>query len=102
MASECYERLPAPRSRVLFPAYTLALFLGWDALTASSSSRWIPFIDDARLLAVLHWRRADAEPWLDWMRERGLIGLDQLTGSSVVLRLASTNRVIRGLYDELV
>jgi hypothetical protein len=99
---EQYERLPAPQTRVLFPAYTLALFVGWDALSPEQQLPLDTLIDDARLLAVLHWRRADAEPWLDWMRERGLINLYQLTGNSVVLRLASTHGVIRGLYDELV
>lgn len=99
---EQYERLPAPQSRVLFPAYTLALFVGWDALSPEQQLPLHTLINDIRLLAVLHWRRADAEPWLDWMRERGLIKLDQLTGNSMVLRLVSTHRAIGGLYDELV
>ena len=97
-----YERVPAPRDRALFPAYALALFLGWDALWTEQQLPLETLVEDTRLLAVLHWRRADAEAWLEWMRGRGLIGLDQLTGKMMVLRLVSTQTVIQGLYDELV
>jgi len=97
-----YERLPAPRSRALFPAYTLALFVGWDVLSTEQQLPLETLVADTRLLAVLHWRRTDAESWLDWMRGRGMIGLDQLTGKSMVLRLAATQTVLEGLYEELV
>jgi hypothetical protein len=97
-----YERVPAPRDLALFPAYALALFLGWDALWTEQQLPLDTLVEDTRLLAVLHWRRADAESWLDWMSGRGLIGLDQLTGKSMVLRLVSTQTVIQRLYDELV
>lgn len=102
-SDERYERLPAPSSRTLFPAFTLALFLAWDTLFPVQQQ--VPLhglLDGTRLLAVLHWRNSDAEPWINWMRERRLIGLDQLTGDTVVLRLVPTRTVVQGLYDELV
>jgi hypothetical protein len=100
---ELYERVPAPTSRTLFPAFTLALFLAWDTLFPAQQQ--VPLhglLERARLLAVLHWRRGDAESWIDWMRERCLIGLDQLTGDTLMLRLVPTKTVAQGLYDELV
>lgn len=102
-SDELYERVPAPASRILFPAFALALFLAWDTLFPEQQQ--VPLhglLEDARLLAVLHWRRSDAESWISWMRERRLIGLDQLTGDTVVLRLVPTRMVVQGLYDELV
>ena len=100
---ELYERIPAPTSRTLFPAFTLALFHAWDALFPAQQQ--VPLhglLAGARLLAVLHWPRGDAEPWISWMHERRLIGLDQLTGDTVALRLVPTQAVAQGLYDELV
>jgi hypothetical protein len=100
---ELYERVPAPTSRTLFPAFTLALFLAWDRLFPTQQQ--VPLdglLEAARLLGVLHWRRSDAESWISWMRERRLIGLDQLTGDTVMLRLVPTQAVVQGLYDELV
>jgi hypothetical protein len=100
---ESHERLAAPISRTLFPVFTLALFLAWDALYPAQQQ--VPLdglLDAARLLAVLHWRRRDAEPWIRWMRECRIIELDQLTGDTVMLRLVATRAVIAGLYNELV
>jgi hypothetical protein len=98
-----YDRVPAPTSRALFPAFALALFLAWDTLFPAQQQ--VPLrslFEGARLLNVLHWRHGDAESWISWMRERRLIGLDQLTGDTVALRLVPTQTVIMGLYDELV
>ncbi len=80
-----------------------AVFLAWDTLFPAQQQ--VPLhglLDGTRLLAVLLWRNSDAEPWINWMHERRLIGLDQLTGDTVVLRLVPTRTVIQGLYDELV
>jgi hypothetical protein len=102
-ANELYDRVPAPASRALFPAFALALFLAWDTLFPAQQQ--VPLrslFEGARVLSVLHWRHGDAESWISWMRDRRLIGLDQLTGDTVVLRLVPTQTVIMGLYDELV
>jgi len=100
---EQYERMPAPSSRVLFPAYTLAMFVAWDALYEGRQQLPLDdLLDGTHLLAVLYWRRSEAESWIGWMRERRLIDLDQLTGDKVMLRLVPTHVVVQGLYDELV
>jgi hypothetical protein len=102
-SDDVYERISAPASCSLYPAFTLAMFLAWD--TIFPAQQQVPLhglLQGAYLLGVLHWRRGDAEPWISWMRERRLIGLDQLTGDAVVLRLVPTHTVVQGLYDELV
>lgn len=98
-----YERVCAPATRSLFPALTAALFLAWDRLFPGQQQ--VPLNDllkVSRVLAVLHWRQGDAESWIGWMRTRHLIGLDQLTGDILILRLVPTLRVVGQLYDELV
>lgn len=98
-----YRRTPAPNNRALYPAYTAFLFASWDALFQDRQQ--VPLDDlfaSSRLLAILLWRRPDADSWIDWMRERSLIRLDSLTGITMALRIATTGTALTLLYDELV
>lgn len=100
---ERYERLSAARTPSLFPAYALAAFCAWDALYPDD--RQVPLADllsRSRLLALLHWRPVDADDWIAWMVERGLMQRDSLTGHTMALRLVETREVIARLYDELI
>lgn len=100
---ERYERLPAGQTTALFPAYALAAWCAWDALYPDD--RQVPLdelLNRSRLLAILHWRSGDADDWIEWMVERGVIQRDRLTGHTMVLRLVDTRTLVTRLYDELI
>ena len=98
-----YLRQRAPIGYSYYPAYSASLFIIWDELYFDHDQISIDdlFIQ-SRFLSVLGWDRATAAPWLDWMTDHGLLQFDRQTGSSLALRLQSTERVISRIYSELV
>lgn len=100
---ERYRRLPAPNDQALYPAYAIALFLAWDILFPDRQQ--VPFYEltaESRVFATLLWQRSDAERWIRWMCERRMLQLDNLTGTTMALRLTDSAKVLRGLYNEVV
>lgn len=100
---DAYCRHPAPDDRSCFPAYTLALFMAWDALYPRDRQVSLDQLyQESRLLNILDWNLAQSEHWLSWMVNRSVLRLDRLTGGTMALRLQGTDAVVRGLYDELI
>lgn len=100
---ERYKRLAAPNDQALYPAYAIALFLAWDTLFPDRQQ--IPFYEltaESRVFDTLLWQRSDAERLIRWMSERGMLQLDNLTGTTMALRLTDSAKVLRGLYNEVV
>lgn len=102
-AQTTYFRQSAPIENSYFPAYSVYLFIIWDDLYFDHDQISIDdlFIQ-SRYLSILGWDRAAAASWLDWMTDHGLLQLDRQTGSTLALRLQTTERVIAGIYDELI
>jgi hypothetical protein len=98
-----YFRHTAPDDRRYFPAYSACLFLIWDSLYPGHSQLAVDELFlQCRLPAVMNWERTTTHHWLDWMTDHGLIQLDRQTGGALALRLQETDRVIHGIYDELI
>lgn len=99
---EAYRRLPAPNKQVLYPAYAAFLFVTWDTLFPDRPQMLFDeLLSTSRLLAILFWRSSNTDDWTHWMRARGLLQLDNLTGATMALRLADTAAVIEKLYSEM-
>jgi len=100
---DVYCRHPAPDDRSCFPAYTLALLMAWDVVYPSDRQVSLDQLyQESRLLNILDWKPAQSEHWLAWMVNRGVLGLDRLTGGTMALRLQGTDVAVRGLYGELL
>ncbi len=98
-----YLRRAAPLETSHFPAYAAYLFMLWDGLYPDYRQLAIDeLFAHSRCLAVMGWDRETATQWLDWMADRGLLQLDRQTGGTLVLRLCDTERVIAGIFDELI
>lgn len=98
-----YLRHASPLETSHYPAYAAYLFMLWDELYPDHRQFAIDeLFAHSRCLAVMGWNRENATHWLDWMADRGLLQLDRQTGGTLVLRLCDTERVIAGIFDELI
>lgn len=98
-----FRRCAAPTDPAFFPAYATYLFLAWDLLYPDHDQLAIDELFQAsRCLAVMHWDRASANTWLDWLADRGYLQLDRQTGGTLALRLAPTTSLIKRIYEDLI
>lgn len=101
--SQRYMRNPAPLDIELFPVYTAYFFLLWDEFfIANRQIHLDEFLHSTRMLNVLNWTRDNAQTWLDWAVDKGVLQLDRQTGDSLVLRTCTTNTVLDAIYSELI
>ncbi len=98
-----FSRNSAPQKEEFFPVYTTFLFLLWDEFFPTTKQ--ISFDElcrCTRLLEILYWTRNEAQNWLNWIADHGVVQLDRQTGDILILRTSSTVDVLGNLYSELI
>ncbi len=97
------SRVAAPCERPYFPLYAAYFFLLWDDLfPAEAQIRFDDFSRESRFLSILSWDQKFSATWLDWMAQKGIVQIDRHTGSALVLRLQTTDKLIAAIYSELI
>lgn len=98
-----FSRNSAPQQAEFFPVYTTFLFLLWDEFFPTTKQiSFVEFFRCSRLLEVLNWTRSEAQNWLNWIADHGVVQLDRQTGDILALRTSSTVDVLGNLYSELI
>ncbi len=95
------SRIAAPCERIYFPLYAAYFFLLWDDLFPAEAQIQIDdFFRESRFLSILSWEQKSTATWMDWMAQKGMVQIDRHTGSALVLRLQTTDKVIAAIYSE--
>ena len=98
-----YRTLSAPVERSYFPVYTVYLFGLWDEMFPAETQMGLDeFFEQTYFLSLTKWSHVDATPWLEWMVDQRLVQLDRHTGRPLILRLNTTDNIVRLLYSELL
>jgi hypothetical protein len=73
----------------------------WDDLFPAEAQIQIDdFSRESRFLSILSWEQKSTATWMDWMAQKGMVQIDRHTGSALVLRLQTTDKVIAAIYSE--
>jgi hypothetical protein len=60
------------------------------------------FAEKTYFFAIMGWNDLAIEHWLTWMVDKGFLQIDRYTGSPIILRLESTQKVLDAIYSELI
>jgi len=98
-----FERCAAPSTQSYYPVYAAYLYIIWDDLFATEKQIDLNRLAaESRMFSIMSWQDADITRWLEWMVDKGVIQLDRYTGTAMLLRLASTEQLVRSIYSELL
>lgn len=93
----------APIQPALIDTVAALLLLNWDEAAPNDSQVALSALEAmSGLLAATGWGLEDQSRLLNEMESRGLLHVDRQTGNPILTRLATTDYVLRMMYDRLV
>jgi Protein of unknown function (DUF4007) len=96
------RRGPAPCDLTHFPGYYFVFLSLWDDyFTGVQQVAFDDFEQKTRFFATTSWNVPQINRFIDQLADDGLIKIDRQTGSAIILRIGSTDTVLKNLYCKL-
>ena len=93
----------APMTSEFYYGYAFFLLSAWEEHFPNDLQISITdFEETTKVFAILGYKAAEANMFLDWLADSGFLRIDRQTGEALLLRTAEANNVITELYDNLV